>query len=338
MQQQDSEKHLPAEATLAGAKTAPQRQEKQPGRDPADIQKKLKKLIMHMLRRIDPGLKRALQAAISCVAEAKRMPENHRNGIPGVEKPADKLRSGEGRGQKTPDAFPVPGEKGIKNAAKNRGAGDDQNAQAGFPGFFPDEENEKDCHQEEEYDPASGENDSDGQENQPGQPTKTERGTEEHQHESEEKKDRIGVRILEKPGLPPGNEEPALQGRNPTQQKREKHHDRGGIRHPTQQSHTLRRSVLFKKQDKQRKRKKLHRADQGHAAVRPPDHSSQMKDDNGHGRKKRSAVATAECPVAQQVKKQKDQHKADQRRAPGKKAAEKEGTDQKKPFQHVQCS
>ena len=322
MQQQDSEKHLPAEATLAGAKTAPQRPEKQPGRDPADIQKKLKKLIMHMLRRIDSGLKRALQAVISCIAEAKRMPENHRNGIPGVEKPTDKLRSGEGRGQKTSDAFPASGEKGIKNAAKNRGAGDDQNAQAGFPGFFPDEENEKDCQQEKEYNPASGKKDSKGQENQPGQPAKTERGAEEHQDEREEKKDRIGVRILEKPGLPPGDKEPVFEERNAAQRKGQNYHRGCGIGHSPKQLHALIGGILLQKQDKERKRKKLHRADQRHAAVRPPDHSTQMKDDNGHGRKKRGAVGDAEQPSAKQKEEQCNQNEADQSGPPGEEAPE----------------
>ena len=136
VQQQDREKHLPAETALPGAKRTPERPEKQPGRDPADIQKKLKKLIMHMLDGVDPGLERTLQAAISCIAQAKRMPENHRNGIPGVEKPADKLRCGEGGGQKSSDAFTAASEESIKDTAEKHRNDDKQNVQTGFPGLF----------------------------------------------------------------------------------------------------------------------------------------------------------------------------------------------------------
>ena len=246
---------------------------------------------------------------------------------------ADKLRSGEGRGQKTSDAFPIPGEKNKENTAKNRGAGDDQNAQAGFPGFFPDEENEKDCHQEEEYDPASGENDSEGQENRPGQPAKTERGTEKNQHESEEQIDRISVRVLEKTRLASGNQKPALKKGNPAQEEGENHHGGCGIGHSPQQTHTLLRGILLQKQDKERQREKLYSADQRHAAVRPPDHSTQVEDDNGHGRKKRGAAGDAEQPSAKQKEEQCNQNEADQSGPPGKEAPEKKRTEQKKPFQ-----
>ena len=136
VQQQDREKHFPAETALPGAKRTPERPEKQSGRDPSYIQKKLKKLIMHMLDGVDPGLERTLQAAISCITEANWMPENHRNGIPGVEKPADKLRGGEGEGQKPSDAFTAAGEKGVKDTAEKRRNDDKQNAQTGFPGLF----------------------------------------------------------------------------------------------------------------------------------------------------------------------------------------------------------
>ena len=89
VEQKDSEQELSAESPFRGSKTAPQSPEEQTRRNPADIQKKLKQLVMHMLYRIDPGLERTLQPAIACVSDPQRMPENYRDHIPGIQKAAD---------------------------------------------------------------------------------------------------------------------------------------------------------------------------------------------------------------------------------------------------------
>lgn len=200
---------------------------------------------MYMLRRIDPGLKSPLQPVIAGIAEPEGVPEDDWNGIPGIQESADKLRSGEGRGQKTSDAFLASGKKRKGNTAENRGSGDAKYAQTGLPGFFSDQKYEKNGQQEEENDPTPGKHDSEGEKTQPGEYSKTERRTEKNQHESEEQIDRISVRVLEKTRLASGNQKPGLKKGNMAQEEGENHHGGGGIGHFPQQIHALIRSILL---------------------------------------------------------------------------------------------
>ena len=85
-----------------------------------------------MLHRIDPGLKGALEAAVARESEAEGVPENDGKRVISIEDPPDKFRGRERRGQKTPDASAVSGEKDVKNAAKKYQSGENQDMQTGL--------------------------------------------------------------------------------------------------------------------------------------------------------------------------------------------------------------
>ena len=128
----NGKKKLSAEAPFAGAEPAPQRPQKERRRDPADVEKKLKQLVVNMLHGIDPRLKRALEAAVARITEAEGVAENDGKRVTGIEKPPDKFRGCERHGQKAADASAVPAEKDVKNTAEKYQSGENQDMQAGL--------------------------------------------------------------------------------------------------------------------------------------------------------------------------------------------------------------
>ena len=207
--------------------------------------------------------------------------QNDRKRIPGVQEAPKKFGRGKGDCEKAGKSALFSCNGGNQQGRHQEQTDSQKDREPGFGRRFPYQIYQKYAEKQNKDRPAAGERDPRKKNDQPRETAETDRSAKQKQDDSKEKINRVSIRVLEKPGLPPGNQKPPLERHNSAQEEGQDHHDRGRIGNPVQEIHALIRLKLLHQENEQWERQKLNSADERHAAIRAPKHSTEMKQNDG---------------------------------------------------------